>query len=229
MTRARPMTWEEVAALDPIWLNLGGKSHCEPHPEYRGYVSVDVEPGEGWHVLHDLREPIPLPDASVDRVHTEDFLHYLTRPDMEKMLAECHRLLKPGGRLRVSLPDYGNPKDRSYFEAGSDSRHPRHLVLTDYVLMADILSCTPFSEVEFYHFWEGGAFVERPFDEKLGTIQRVPGKDPRTRTDGVDWRWKLRNAAFHASRGWRVAPAERPFLRGDRLHVTSLVVDCFKA
>jgi len=220
------LTWAEVAALDPIWLNLGGKSHCHPHPQYQGYVAVDLRPGNGWCVVHDLTRPIPLPANSVDRIHSEDFFHYLTRPQMVAILRECHRLLKPGCRLRLCVPDYGNPKNRHALALGKDPDYPLHLVLTDIDEMKSILAETPFTHLEFLHYWEGDTFVEHPIDLGLGMVQRTPDTDPRNRR--TNWRWKFRNALFRLSHGWKLSNLDRCFLRGYRLHVTSLVVDCIK-
>lgn len=221
------LTWTDIARRTPLWLNLGGKGHGDGHPEYAGYVSVDIEPGQHLHVVHDLRQPIPLPDGSVDRMHTEDFLHYLSREDMASMLRECYRLLRPGGLLRISLPDYAHPKDRIFLAQGSDPRHPRHLVLTDRRVLEDMLRQSPFTSWTFHHFWQDGMFVERPFDAALGTIQRTPEHDPRNKC-AVNWRWRLRNAATRLRYGLRVPEGSKPLLRGHRLHVTSLIVDCFK-
>ncbi len=52
----------------------------------------------------DLREPLPLPDASVDAVFSVATLHWL--PDHPALFAELARVLRPGGRMAL---DYGGP------------------------------------------------------------------------------------------------------------------------
>jgi ubiquinone/menaquinone biosynthesis C-methylase UbiE len=47
--------------------------------------------------------PIPLPDASVDVVTSFTVLEHV--PDQQAALAEMHRILRPGGRLIISVPN----------------------------------------------------------------------------------------------------------------------------
>jgi predicted SAM-dependent methyltransferase len=44
-------------------------------------------------------------DGSVGAVLTQHFIEHLTRAQAQGFLAECCRVLKPGGKLRVSTPD----------------------------------------------------------------------------------------------------------------------------
>lgn len=48
-----------------------------------------------------------LADASVDTIIMNDAMEHVARP--EAVLAECARVLKPGGRLFVNFPPYGHP------------------------------------------------------------------------------------------------------------------------
>jgi predicted SAM-dependent methyltransferase len=56
-------------------------------------------------LLHDLSKPLPWPDASADCIYTSHTLEHLRREDGERLIAECHRVLKPGGVLRIVVPD----------------------------------------------------------------------------------------------------------------------------
>jgi predicted SAM-dependent methyltransferase len=68
-----------------------------------GWINIDFILGAD--VLLDLRRPIPLPDDSVDYVYSEDFIEHLTFQAGSGLLAECARVLKPGGVLRLATPD----------------------------------------------------------------------------------------------------------------------------
>jgi ubiquinone/menaquinone biosynthesis C-methylase UbiE len=48
---------------------------------------------------------LDLPDASVDRAHTDRVLQHVTDPD--QVLAETFRVLRPGGRAVLAEPDWG--------------------------------------------------------------------------------------------------------------------------
>jgi ubiquinone/menaquinone biosynthesis C-methylase UbiE len=50
---------------------------------------------------------LPYPDRSFDRVLSSLVIHHLTTDDKRRALAECHRVLRPGGELH--LADWGKP------------------------------------------------------------------------------------------------------------------------
>lgn len=52
-----------------------------------------------------LKKGIPHKDSSVDCIYTSHFLEHLYRYQAIEILKECHRVLKPDGILRVSVPD----------------------------------------------------------------------------------------------------------------------------
>jgi len=56
-------------------------------------------------LLHDLSKPLPWPDASAECIYTSHTLEHLRREDGERLIAECLRILKPGGVLRIVVPD----------------------------------------------------------------------------------------------------------------------------
>jgi SAM-dependent methyltransferase len=56
-------------------------------------------------IRHDLRKGIPFPDGTFDVVYHSHFLEHLHPDDAPSMLQECLRVLKPGGVLRVVVPD----------------------------------------------------------------------------------------------------------------------------
>ena len=223
--------WSEVRTKDPIYLNLGGAEFRHPMPGYEGYISVDFDtaPGE-WTVKHDLTKPIPLPSGSVMRIHTEDFLEHITVDEIKALLVECYRLLAPGGVMRIGVPDYNNPKDRSYLQRGYDRRYPGHVTLTNYELMKDIIESSPFSRYEFYHYWDGGAYVDHPMDYSLGMIRRTPENHPKCRRRGFVQHAKgsVRDFFYVLSRGFKVPDLELQTQKGRRLHVTSLTMDLVK-
>jgi glycosyltransferase involved in cell wall biosynthesis/predicted SAM-dependent methyltransferase len=54
---------------------------------------------------HDVTTGIPCDSNSVDAIVSSHLLEHLTRKDGLKLLTECFRILKPGGILRVAIPD----------------------------------------------------------------------------------------------------------------------------
>lgn len=54
---------------------------------------------------YDLRRGLPYDDATFDGVYHSHVLEHLSPADAEGMLTECQRVLKPGGVMRVAVPD----------------------------------------------------------------------------------------------------------------------------
>lgn len=70
-----------------------------------GWINVDLNPKATPDVLADLAKPLPFPTASTDFIFTEDFFVQLDLAQGKHFLRECHRILKPGGVMRLLTPD----------------------------------------------------------------------------------------------------------------------------
>jgi glycosyltransferase involved in cell wall biosynthesis/ubiquinone/menaquinone biosynthesis C-methylase UbiE len=53
----------------------------------------------------DARQSIPYPDNSIDIIISYHFLEHITRAEGARFLKECYRVLKPGGVVRIGVPD----------------------------------------------------------------------------------------------------------------------------
>lgn len=78
----------------PIRLNIGAGESNLP-----GFTPIDAKLGHDATVLE-------YPDESVDEVYASHVLEHLDRGDSEKALKEWWRVLKPGGRMRIAVPDF---------------------------------------------------------------------------------------------------------------------------
>lgn len=52
----------------------------------------------------DIRKPLPYPDNSVDFIFTEHVVEHLFQREAWDFFEECHRILKPGGVVRTTVP-----------------------------------------------------------------------------------------------------------------------------
>jgi len=220
------MTWDEVLRRDSIYLNLGGGRNCHPARYYENYIAVDMNTrSQRFAVSHDLRTPIPLPDGSVTRILTEEFIEHIPIPDIASLLVECHRLLKPGGLMRVACPDYKNPKDRAFFASGTDPRFPGHVTLTHYALIWKLVEASPFTRFDFYQYWDGDHYHWQAIDYSVGMIQRTPEHYYRVYMRG--WRQQLHSvllAVRHPRNSWNSSE----IVFGHPLYATQVVVDLWK-
>jgi ArsR family transcriptional regulator len=62
---------------------------------------------DGAHIVRADAERLPFCDAAFDAVLVRDLLHHAC--DRVRVLAEAHRVLRPGGRLTVIEPNARNP------------------------------------------------------------------------------------------------------------------------
>ena len=56
-------------------------------------------------VVHDLRRPFPWADDSAEAVYSSHTLEHLSGDAGRRFVHECHRVLRPGGVLRIVVPD----------------------------------------------------------------------------------------------------------------------------
>lgn len=72
-----------------------------------GWLRTDLEPRPRGSVFLDATVPFPIPDGSFDWIHSEHMIEHVPFEGGAAMLRECHRILKPGGRIRIATPDLG--------------------------------------------------------------------------------------------------------------------------
>ena len=94
------------------WINIDGSWNgwFANHRRLAGLLSPII--GRGWKawpagVVHgDLSGgKLPLKDSSVDVLFSAHFLEHLTKEEGEVFVRECLRVLKPGARMRIVVPD----------------------------------------------------------------------------------------------------------------------------
>ena len=69
-----------------------------------GFLHVDVRPGPHVEYVTSATS-LPFPDASVSHVYTRHCLEHLTRWEGEQFVAECLRVLRPGGTIHLIVPN----------------------------------------------------------------------------------------------------------------------------
>ena len=97
-------------------LDIGcGKKKQEP-----GAIGLDRQPGSSAEVLCELaRFPWPIRDNCAEKVYLSHFLEH--QPDILRVMAEVHRIAKPGAEVLVVTPHYSSP------DSYTDPTHLFHL------------------------------------------------------------------------------------------------------
>lgn len=84
------------------YLNLGCGFHYSTLPEWKNLDFVS----RGADVIgHNLMNGIPFEDESFDLVYHSHVLEHFSKDDGENFIAECLRVLKPKGIIRIAVPD----------------------------------------------------------------------------------------------------------------------------
>ncbi len=81
-------------------LNVGCGRHF--HADWQNVDVVSFDPAVKQH---DLRQGLPGLNDEIEMVYHSHVLEHLPEEQGKRLLAECYRVLKPGGVLRVAVPD----------------------------------------------------------------------------------------------------------------------------
>lgn len=83
---------------ESIKLELGAGNR-----KMQGWTSVDLH--GNCSLSLDLTKPIPFPDNSVSMIYSSHLLEHFEYSELIKLLAECLRILKPGGSFSACIPN----------------------------------------------------------------------------------------------------------------------------
>jgi len=73
-----------------------------------GFVNIDANPLQKTDVWLDVRCGLPFATGSVDSIYSTHMIEHLYPDELDKLLRECARVLKPGGGMRIVVPSLSN-------------------------------------------------------------------------------------------------------------------------
>jgi len=92
--------WNFVNANN-IKLNLASGEDVK-----KGYINTDIREIQGIELVIDHEKyPLPFEDRIVSEILLKDFLEHISWRKTRWFLAECHRVLKPNGKVYIQTPD----------------------------------------------------------------------------------------------------------------------------
>jgi SAM-dependent methyltransferase len=191
----RRCKWRVLRDRDRVFLYAG---NVPDSGHYDRFTGLSLWKSDSRHIRHDIRRRHGLPDDSVDVYQAEDVLEHIAFAKLPAIINDIHRILKPGGIFRLSLPDYRcdvlrersrkNEKGEIVFDPGGGGSATRrgvrgggHLWFPRYETVRELLQGTRFRDSwTFYHYYdESGNAVLRPIDYTVGHVKRTPDHDPR--------------------------------------------------
>lgn len=81
-------------------LNLG----CHDRPK-QGYINIDRDLYNGVDVVSDVSK-LNYPDSSCSEIYSSNILEHFSHTKTLDVLSEWYRLLRVGGVLKISVPDF---------------------------------------------------------------------------------------------------------------------------
>lgn len=112
---------------------------------------------------------------SIDNILAEHVWEHLTLEEGKKAVEVCYYFLKPGGKLRIAVPD-GFHKSKSYIErvkpGGSGYGSDDHKVLYNYKTLSESLKESGFKVEKIEYFDENHKFHFKDWSFEDGLVHR---------------------------------------------------------
>lgn len=82
----------------------------------QGWVNIDSVKGVSPDLVHDLRQPFPYADLSVEEILAEDLLEHFDKYMRVQVFSEWARVLSVGGKVVIQVPNLQKVLFNRYFK-----------------------------------------------------------------------------------------------------------------
>ncbi len=152
---------------------------------YPGWTMTDIE---YLNLLEPAHWERSFEKESIDAILAEHVWEHLTYDDGLKAAKQCFAYLKPGGHVRVAVPDGWNP-DPTYIDwvrvGGTGAGADDHKMLYDLDSITRLFSEAGFSVKGLEYFNSNHEFVAVPWNVEDGFIKRSKEHDKRNTGDSL--------------------------------------------
>ena len=126
-----------------------------------GFIHIDLADYPHIDYKSDVSDLSMFEDNSIDLIYTSHVLEHFKRYEIERVLTEWHRVLKPHGILRLAVPDfeaivrvYEKYKDiglvMGLLYGGQDYEHNFHHLVFDFKYLEILLKNVGFESIRRY-------------------------------------------------------------------------------
>lgn len=185
------ITWDDLERMQNVQLYAGDiYGDFDKYPD-NYVICLSLTESNYRTIRHDITSPYPLKANSIDSYQIEDVVEHIAIKKIIPVLNEIYRILKQGGYLRLSLPDYHTPAllERSFLDKdGKVIFDPKgggkfldgevceggHIWFPTYELVKEILKKSNFNDYKFYRYRDiDGKLWSEEIDYSLGYISRT--------------------------------------------------------
>ncbi len=184
------ISWEEIKQQAEIHLYAGDiYDDFDKYPDR--VICLSLTNSNYRCIQHDITLPYPLEDNCIDSYQIEDVLEHIEKEKAVSTINEIYRILKVGGYLRLSLPDYNsklvlhnsfiNGKGEAVYDPTGGGRYiggkvcdGGHIWFPTYEIVRDMLEKSAFTDYRFYRYHDAsGNVYSQEIDYGKGYISRV--------------------------------------------------------
>jgi predicted SAM-dependent methyltransferase len=151
------------------------------------WIPSDIE---YFNILHKENWKRYFEQSSIDAILSEHMWEHLTLEEGVIAANNCYAYLKPGGNLRIAVPDGFHP-DENYIEqvkvGGSGAGADDHKVLYTYKSLSSLFEQAGFKVTLLEYFDEHGKFHAKDWDVLHGKIRRSARFDERNENHKLNY------------------------------------------
>jgi|GEM_PF-749684 predicted O-methyltransferase YrrM len=195
------LDWKKAFKQTPVRLYAGSLSK---QAKKDGWIGLAFHRSDAQHIKQDLTKPFPIPDQVVDYFQSEDVFEHIEPSELLAVtFPEIYRVMKPGGFIRISMPDYRcdylidrcwkDENGKPYYDpqgGGKWDAHRQkvtpggHVWLPTYEKLRALIELSPLGKCQAHwlHYYDtNGQAVMNEIDYSKGYIMRTPDHDNRVK------------------------------------------------
>lgn len=183
--------WNEYSSKTKLkWIGIWKDMDSNLKTQNLGLINNE-NPAEKYNIKHDLTLKHDLNDNSVDIYQSEDVFEHIEYYLLKDTINDIYRILKPGGLLRISIPDYNqkemilrclkNDKNELIFDPNGGGRLVNgkvvdggHVWFPTINNVRQLIETTEFKKINYLSYYENNLHCHKEIDFNLGYISRTP-------------------------------------------------------